>query len=163
MLRIFGSQFKIKWLFPMVCCFLAFSCQNSGPSSNSQKSSEQKQDTTHQEEPAESLELTLDNGQKWAVNPEMTPFISNGNVMVDEYLAKGKTDYKKLAKYLKQQDDSLISSCTMTGTSHEVLHVWLHPHLELVKELADAPNEEEAGKLVTQIQKSYTAYNQYFQ
>lgn len=107
--------------------------------------------------------MELDNGEKWKVNAEMQPFILKGEQIVDEYVAQKKTDYKALAAQLKEQNSQLISSCTMDGKSHEVLHEWLHPHLELVKALSLADNEEKANELVAQIETSYKTFHQYFQ
>ena len=107
--------------------------------------------------------IELNNGEKWKVNEEMQPFLLKGEQIVNEYVANKGTDYKTLATQLKEQNDQLISSCTMDGKSHEVLHEWLHPHLGLVKELANAETEENANVLVAQIETSYKTFHQYFQ
>ena len=106
--------------------------------------------------------LTLDNGQKWKINKEMQPFILKGSDLVNQYLKENKTDYKALAAELSTQNSQLIKSCTMKGKSHDELHKWLHPHLELVEQLGNESNAENAQKTVLKLQESYQTYQQYF-
>ena len=112
---------------------------------------------------AQATGLELNNGERWEINSEMQPHLLNGEQIVKEYITSKNTDYKALATQLKEQDDKLISSCTMDGKSHDVLHEWLHPHLELVKELSKAETEEKANALVAQLETSYATFHQYFQ
>lgn len=107
--------------------------------------------------------IELDNGNKWLINDEMKPHIAEGEAAVNDYIAENRTDYKALADTLKNIDNALISSCTMEGKSHDELHKWLHPHLELVAELKDAKNEEEANKIIGKIDASYDTFWVYFQ
>jgi len=64
---------------------------------------------------------------------------------------------------LKDQNNQLIKSCTMKGKSHDELHKWLHPHLELVEALEKSANENEAKGIVLKLQKSNEVYHQYFE
>lgn len=107
--------------------------------------------------------IELDSGEKWAVNEEMKPFVSAGIGLVDDYIANGESDYHALAGNLKEQNDQLIRSCTMTGKGHDELHKWLHPHLELVHQLENTTDDTQADGLVTQLQDSYDLYGEYFQ
>ncbi len=43
----------------------------------------------------------------------------------------------------------------MDGKSHDELHKWLHPHLEIVKALANETDAEKSNKIVSKLQKSY--------
>lgn len=104
--------------------------------------------------------IELNNGQKWKVNEEMTPFILAGYKILNEYSG---TDFRALAKQLKSENNSLIKSCTMDGKSHDELHKWLHPHLELVDELKNAESEQKATEIIASLKKSYQAYNAYFE
>ena len=109
---------------------------------------------------SEDVAIELNNGEKWMVNAEMTPFILEGETILKAY---NNGDYKMLAKQLKDQNNDLIKSCTMKGESHDELHKWLHPHMALVKELSKAESNEKASELITQLEESYKSYNQYFQ
>ena len=51
----------------------------------------------------------------------------------------------------------------MDGKSHDELHKWLHPHLELVEALEKSANENEAKGIVLKLQKSNEVYHQYFE
>lgn len=104
----------------------------------------------------------LNNGEKWVVNEEMKPFVIKGSELVNSYIRESRLDYKALAAQLKDQNDQLIKSCTMKGKSHDELHKWLNPHLEMVKALEAQTDAAKANEIVLQLQNSYQQYHQYF-
>jgi|SRR5690554_1497775 len=106
--------------------------------------------------------LMLNDGERWKVNAEMIPHVQAAEDALKVYVEDGNTDYKTLAENLKMNNNALISSCTMTGESHEQLHHWLHPHLELVTKLEVAENQEDANKAIAEIQASFNKYHNYF-
>lgn len=106
--------------------------------------------------------IKLNNGEKWDVNAEMKPHIELGRKIFSDYLAQNQSDYKKLAEDLKNQNDQLVKSCTMKGESHEELHKWLHPHMNLVAKLADAADPKEAQTIIAQLEQSYNTFLNYF-
>lgn len=142
-----------------ISSFLLWSCNI-----DAEKSATHQVEETHavhqRDENATTIEL--DNGEKWAVNEEMKPFVLKGSELVNVYFQNKQTDYKALASQLKDQNNQLIKSCTMDGKSHDELHKWLHPHLELVKGLENSSDENEAKEIVLKLQKSNEVYNQYF-
>jgi hypothetical protein len=107
--------------------------------------------------------ITLNQGQKWKVNPEMIEHIKASEKAFAEYVSNNQTDYTALAKTLHSNNDNLIKSCTMTGPAHDELHKWLHPHLQLVKGLEDAKSDSEANKIVQQLNNSFETLNSYFE
>lgn len=107
--------------------------------------------------------LYLNNGQKWPVNAEMMPFITRSGEQIDTFLATPGGDFAQLARDLKTNNEKLIASCTMQGEAHEVLHVWLLPHIALVKELENAPDADAANAVITKLKASMTTFGQYFQ
>ncbi len=111
----------------------------------------------------EKNKIELDNGEKWAVNEEMKPFLMKSEVILYSYNSSIDTNYLELAKKIKEQNNQLISSCTMKGESHDELHKWLYPHLQLVKALENAGTEKEAEKVNRRLKKSYKTYHQYFE
>ncbi|MBX2930717.1 MAG: hypothetical protein KF781_02080 [Chitinophagaceae bacterium] len=119
------------------------------------------QEEEHTNEDAEAI--VLDNGQKWKINEEMKPFILAMENIVDAYLKEQSKNYTFLAAQLKEKNTALIESCTMQGKSHDELHKWLHPHLERVKALEKAENEQQANDIATQIKQSFEVFYQYFQ
>lgn len=107
--------------------------------------------------------LFLNDGKKWLVNEEMKPHVLAGKESVQNFIDSEGSDYLALAESLKEHNQNLIKSCTMTGTPHDVLHEWLAPHLDLTKELEDAAdNKEEAEALVAKLQESYEEYENFF-
>ena len=107
--------------------------------------------------------LELNNGEKWTINAEMLPAIETSEKLISDFAADDKKDYKALAKKLKENNQLLISSCTMKGKSHDELHKWLHPYMALINELEDAENLDEASQVFGKIQQSFETFNQYFQ
>ena len=108
----------------------------------------------------EQIEIALNNGEKWEVNQEMSPNILAGENILNNYTGD---DYKSLADQLKTQNKKLINSCTMDGKSHDELHKWLHPHMQLIESLGDADNISGANTLISQLKESYKTYHTYFQ
>ncbi len=138
---------------------LLWSCNNSTEKSTEKQETENHAEHQH-EESSEAIELN--NGEKWLVNEEMKPFVVKGEELVNSYIQNNQTDYKVLSQQLKEQNDQLIKSCTMDGKSHDELHKWLHPHLEIVKSLEDEADATKANEILLQLQQSYQQYHQYF-
>ncbi len=139
--------------------FFLWSCNNNPAKPAPDMETIAHEEHLHQEQP-EAIELN--NGEKWRVNEEMKPFVLKDSELVNAYIQNRQTDYKALASQLKDQNDQLIRSCTMDGKSHDELHKWLHPHLELIKELENSSDENEAGEIVLKLRRSNEIYHQYF-
>lgn len=156
--------FKIFTFLTLSISF--FSCGNS-PSSDNADATHEDHHQMNEDSIALShntdLAIELNAGEKWMVNDEMKPNIAQGEAALNDYIASNSTDYQSLAEKLKEADSKLISSCTMEGESHDELHKWLHPHLELVGELAAAPDQKDADKVVQKLKKSYENFWVYFQ
>ncbi|MGB3116676.1 MAG: hypothetical protein WBB11_10650 [Ferruginibacter sp.] len=148
-----------KVLVLAISSFVLWSCNNSSEKAKSNQ--ETKQEEHQHDETSEAVELNI--GKKWIVNDEMKPFVAKGEGLVTTYLQSSHTNYNELAQQLKEQNNQLIKSCTMKGKSHDELHKWLHPHLELVEALGKSTNENEAKGIVLKLQKSNEAYHQYFE
>jgi hypothetical protein len=148
-----------KTLLLAISSFVLWSCTSTEEHSTHKQEATTNDSELH-EEHAESLELN--NGEKWLVNNEMKPFVLKGEELVNSYIQNNQTDFKKLATELKEQSNQLIKSCTMDGKSHEELHKWLHPHLELIEALDKEIDSTKAHELIIKIQKSYIEYHTYF-
>ncbi len=138
---------------------LLWSCNNSTEKSTAHQETENHA-AHHHDENSEAIELN--NGNKWLVNEEMKPFVLKGEELVNSYIQNNESDYKALAEQLKNQNSQLIKSCTMNGKSHDELHKWLHPHLEIVKALENETDATKASEAVLHLQHSYQQYHQYF-
>lgn len=145
---VFGMSLMLLW-----------SCNNSTEKSTTHQETENHTEHQH-DESSEAIELN--NGEKWLVNEEMKPFVLKGEELVNSYIQNNQTDYKALAQQVKDQNSQLIKSCTMGGKSHDELHKWLHPHLEIVKTLENETDATKANETVLHLQQSYQEYHQYF-
>ena len=145
---VFGMSLMLLW-----------SCNNSTEKSTTHQETENHTEHQH-DESSEAIELN--NGEKWLVNEEMKPFVLKGEELVNAYIQNNQTDYKALAQQVKDQNSQLIKSCTMGGKSHDELHKWLHPHLEIVKTLENETDATKANETVLHLQHSYQHYHQYF-
>ena len=162
------KKLKLIGGFSFLICIATFTaCKNQ---SSQQIQNDSSTDIDYLEEPThqhpimeERVNIELNNGNKWQVNESMKPFVEASQKLVNAYLATQDNNYKNLADLLVSNDESMISSCTMTGKSHDELHKWLNPHLALVNKLQNANSEQEAKDIVKELQQSFDTYNQYFQ
>lgn len=110
------------------------------------------------------VELQLKNErEKWKVNQEMYEYPQNCKQMVNKYLKEEDTDYLRLANQLDGQTKKLIATCTMTGESHDALHLWLEPNMEMIAELQAASTDKEAQPVVLKLNESYREFDKYFE
>lgn len=154
-----------KLLTLAAAALLVWGCGNSSENTAATENPEsQAVEQTKESEESEENEnvIELNQGEKWLVNEEMKPFIMKGEELVNNYIQQQQTDHNGLAQQLKDQNDQLIKSCTMEGKSHDELHKWLHPHLDLVKKLSKETDAVKAAETVTALQVSYSQYHQYF-
>ena len=108
----------------------------------------------------EQVAIELNNGQKWKVNEEMSPYILEGEKILKDYTGQ---DYEALADELESQNKKLIKSCTMDGKAHDQLHKCLHPHIQLIESLEDAETVTQANTIIEQLKESFKTYHTYFQ
>jgi hypothetical protein len=139
-----------NFLLPMILALLLFSCDNSeiADSADSESSTEESSEN-----------IRLNNGQKWKVNEEIIEHIA---LSEDVYESFEGDDYKSLSEELMEHTNNLIQSCKMTGLAHEELHKWLHPHLELIKEIKDATSENGEDYLV-KLEDSFVDFHSFFE
>ncbi len=155
---------KIQLLLVVAASLLLFSCgsEASQNDATNQEATEIAQEEEHEIDGHDSEPIELNNGELWPVNEEMRPFLIRGEEQLANFINSGSTDYQDLADKLARENASLIKSCTMEGKSHDELHKWLHPHLELTDALKKADSNETAAKLVSELSASYETYHQFF-
>ncbi|MBK8501129.1 MAG: hypothetical protein IPL46_02405 [Saprospiraceae bacterium] len=108
-------------------------------------------------------DIRLNNGEKWEINVEMMPPLEASEKLISDFTLRDEKDYQVLSEKLKENNNLLISSCTMKGKSHDELHKWLHPYIGLLEELANAKNESQADQVFLKIEQSFETLNLYFQ
>lgn len=107
-------------------------------------------------------DIILLDGNKWDINDEMKPHVEEGEALLTAYIESGDENYLGLAAELKEANTKLIKSCTMQGQSHDELHKWLHPHLDLTTHLEEAGNIEEAENIIDELVESYENFHLHF-
>ena len=152
---------KMTRILIPVISLMFYSCGNT----SNETSKEQTQTVAHEEHQHshETQTIELNNGDKWKVDSNMITHIRNMENDVISIAKLEQKDYKSLAKKLQSNIDLLTSNCTMEGTAHDELHKWLLPYIDMVNQLSEIKNETEASKQFTNIQHSFTTFNQYFQ
>jgi GH15 family glucan-1,4-alpha-glucosidase len=153
---------KTRLIIAMVISFGLFACNNKTVEVSADQTEVSVEAEHHHNHDDHSEALMLNNGERWAVNVEMIPFVEKGQELLNDYIVTQGTDYKALASQMKEQNSQLIKSCTMDGKSHDELHKWLHPHLELVTALENAADQDEANKIINELKESYNTYAEYF-
>ncbi len=140
----------------LAIALFAISCNNQGHNEGLETHS------MHEKNESVTGAIHLHNGEKWTVNEEMKPHILESQAILNGYVESDSDDYKTLASQLNEKNSGLIQSCTMKGESHDELHKWLHPHMELIASLDQAENTDDAQVIVTQLDQSFETYHQHF-
>ena len=148
--------------------FLLWSCNNSeqnttAETKKSHEHHEHEEDHSNHHYNESEDAITLNDGERWIVNEEMKPFVAQQEELLKTYISSNDTDYKTLANNLQEQNNLLIKSCTMTGKSHDELHKWLHPYIELLADLKAAESVDQAKQLISDAEASFETYHHYFQ
>lgn len=149
---------QIKQLLIAASSLLWMSCGNNAPSTPAVSN-----ETEHHDH-ADRSSIELDNGHKWKVDAPMMEYIRIMEKEVHTSNLTAQKDYPALAKILETQVDNLTSNCTMTGKSHDELHKWLLPFIDMVKAFDEVSgNPAEAEKHLKEIDASFDMFNLYFE
>jgi hypothetical protein len=148
-------------LSALILSLILISCGNTAKEIT--KDQHGKEAQISQSDEKENSTIKLNQNEKWLINEEMKPFITDSESILIDYITQGTNDYKALATQLKENNSKLIKSCTMQGESHDELHKWLHQHMDLIAALEKAENIETAQQTVNQLKESFITFNTYFQ
>lgn len=107
--------------------------------------------------------IELNDGGKWKISEEMTPFIKEEEKLLETYIDGGDEDFKLLAEKLKENNSAIIANCKMKGKAHDELHKWLLPHIALVKELNNAESVKKSETVISDLQESFQTFNHFFE
>lgn len=137
-----------------------FSCKNDAKVEKEDQENKEIENVEH-EHKAEPI--TLNEGKKWTVVPEMMNYIRKTEKTLAEFEHADRKDYVQLANDISEQLSELTSHCTMTGKAHDELHKWLVPFLELSDQLDQTEKTEEQKKIVKEMSSSFKTFNTYFE
>ena len=107
-------------------------------------------------------DIQLDNNSKWQANVESTQGVNAMLDLIKNSNLKTIEDYYALGVKLDEEKNTIIKECTMTGTSHDNLHIFLLPLVEKIDYLSTATTKEEASKIMASIVSNLNAYKNYF-
>lgn len=142
--------------FGLIALLMSCNTSNETDETTEKKTVQIEEQTTREE----SSKISLNNGEKWKVNEEMLPHIEKSEAVFNDF--KGE-EYTQLSKEMMMHTNNLIQSCTMDGASHDELHKWLHPHLELLKSLSSVKKQEAEKEIIPAIEKSFNTFHKYFE
>jgi len=133
------------------------------PSPESTEKPESPEKRIEHEEVASFDRLTLNDGKKWKMTEEMMPIVIEAQDALFEFAYENYNEYNYLGERLNNYNYSLINNCNMKGPSHDALHHWLVPHMELTDALEKAENAKEADRIIEELQESFRTFHVYFE
>lgn len=155
----------------MLSAFL-FSCKdNKTSSSTSEVHHEHKtENIAHHDHGSEAMvlsnawlkEIKLDEGKKWEANLETTTGVNKMVEVIKHHNPNTLEGFHEMAEELNVQKNYIIKECTMTGPSHDNLHVFLHPLIDKIDALLKAETIDEAKHLTISINDNVEEYYNYF-
>jgi len=107
-------------------------------------------------------DIKLDSGNKWAANIETTNGVNAMLNKINESSLNSVDDYLALANKLNVEKNTLVKECTMTGSSHDNLHIFLHPLIEKINHLSNTTSTNEGSEITKSITENLNAYFNYF-
>jgi hypothetical protein len=123
------------------------------------------EETAHHDSPLDNSwtnEIKLDNGKKWEANKETNIGVEKMLDIIKERDPKTVNDYHEMASQLNDHKNYVVKECTMTGPSHDNLHVFLHPLIEKIDALGKVETVKEGSEIVESVRENLDAYYNYF-
>lgn len=105
-------------------------------------------------------QIELNDGKKWKAPSSMVAYVDKMQKDLDSASTVQQRDYAALTTQLDADIQQLIGNCTMTGKSHDELHKWLLPYMEVVKGISntDAKQADEAFEKARSSVKEFYLY-----
>lgn len=147
---------KITQLISVIILLVTISCGH--------KKEEQNKTSPTEKQPHESVDiLQLNNGNLWNANSETTQGIENMVLLLNNFSEKENIDaYTTLKQNLEKEFGSILTQCTMTGESHNQLHLFLVPMKDLFNGLS-ASDEITRKENLHKLKKHLAVYSTYFE
>lgn len=101
--------------------------------------------------------------RKWPVPTLMMAYLQSLEKDLTTFKPKVPTDHADLAKRIDENIKQLISSCTMSGESHDDLHTWLMPFLELATQHADSEIPKIQMKYLRKMRRAFQSFHAKFE
>ncbi len=107
-------------------------------------------------------EMSLNNGIKWEANLETTLGVDAMGKLISETETRSLEDYRNLGNALNNIKNDIVQECTMTGASHDNLHVFLHPLIQKIEQLQKTPTTDVGATIKESIKGHLKSYYTYF-
>jgi len=146
---------KIKYLLLLMFALAIVACNDS-------KKVKLNTSETKEISLLDTLQLKLNQGNKWLVNPETQGGVEKMNTIIKAFKADNNKDYNALGKKLAKQTSYIIKNCNMVGEPHDQLHVVLVPMLDEISTLKEAENNTEAEAALTRLEDLIKDYFVHF-
>lgn len=147
---------KLKITTIAISTFFLFSC-NDKAKNETTETNQTTEAEVHNHSDDEAIQL--DGDKKWKVDDNMMAYIRSMEKDIASFDNSKPENYPVLADNLKENLNLLTSNCTMKGQAHDELHKWLLPYLDLVDDFS----KDKSAEQFTEIQNSFTTFNQYFE
>lgn len=150
------SRFKTTAyaVLSMLILFLLAGCHEDKPA---------HEEHAAQGEQGASLELSLNEGQKWQMDDHTRNSINAIYTLFDQGEPSTIEDFNAIGTEAETEINNLVAGCTMEGAAHDQLHLFLGVFIPKVKALSAEKNIDEAGVLYGEIDQLLSQYDQYFQ
>lgn len=146
----------------LVAIMLAVIGGCSQPSTSVPNSAPEAAPLAHNTEDAKGPKLNA--GQKWNANPETTAGVQAMLKIVEEAeTGPSPLDSKAVKAALTTELEKIFKKCTMTGPGHDNLHQYLVPLMDSIDKLGKQDSTDETVKLVSEIKRQLSAYEEYFE
>jgi len=109
--------------------------------------------------------IALQKDGKWNADAATNKNVSQLQTMAAQLNEKPRTtvnDYHAVSAALQTGLNQLVKECTMKGTDHDALHLWLEPVLSETKALKDVSDVVTGERLFHSIRTRLLDYNLYF-
>lgn len=131
-------------LFCFIC--LLFSCSKSDKTSHEKKSV-----------------YTLNGTEKWEMDSHTKRSIDNMNTLFQNTaMLSNPADFNKFALSFETELDSMIKGCTMTGKSHDQLHLFIGEIFQPLENLKKDSILTDAKNSFTTLKDALTEYDKFF-
>lgn len=151
---------KISQILTLLFGILIIGCNETAektPGTTAEKHTVQKQQLSDWK-----ADIELDGGSKWIANPETTEGIEKMQQLVENSAPATPEDFRSLGDQLNDEKNLLLKQCTMKGSAHNNLHIYLQPLMGRIGELQEVESAERGKELIAEIQEHLKAYYNYF-
>ena len=149
----------MKYLLILIVTFFIFNIAIN--SSSFANDSQQSSGANKVEIDEELSDLSLNDGKKWQMDEHTRESFSEMEKLFSNIELKDSSEeeLKKYGTVLREGIDSLIQGCKMEGDAHDQLHSFLMPYIDVVDNLSEHGEKEEAIK----IQRYLKIYKEFFE